>query len=397
METLLGGIAALLFLQWLFVWLNLRDLPSIETPAGRSSEDQAGRSATPLRGSADDGQIQLSVLIPARNEEGRIGDCVRSVLSQAWPALELLVLDDRSEDGTFREAGEAIRSGLKAGHSARVLRGEPLPPGITGKSHACMQLAREAKGRWLLFLDSDTVLGQGAIEAAMRMAKNQGEGLITGFPRQETSTWMERLVVPLMAFAIACHLPIRMVARSRNPAFVAAHGAFMLVHSDAYGAVGGHAALGNHLLDDMELARRIKTAGYAVTLANIAGVVSMRMYTDASGVWNGYRKNLFAGMGRSHVMLLAVAVFYGLLYLLPPAALAASIMGFGSLQAAALSICCMLLGMGIKRAVDRAHRQPAVHSLLLAPGIAALLAIAAASWFGAVSGRGYTWKGRRYK
>ncbi|MHA7962604.1 glycosyltransferase family 2 protein [Paenibacillus sp. CAU 1782] len=395
METLLGCLAAVLGFQWLYVLWNLNQMPQLTTPS--SGQAEGGKAMSASRRRTTDGSASLSVLIPARNEEGKIGRCIQSVLAQDWPSLELLVLDDRSEDDTRAEALEAIRSaGHRDGLTARVLDGAPLPPGITGKSHACMQLARVASGQWLLFLDSDAELGNDALAAAMAMAQQQGAGLITGFPRQVTGSWLERLVVPLMSFVIACHLPIPMVRKSPNPAFVAAHGAFMLVHSASYEACGGHAALGKHLLDDMELARRIKSSGNPMTLANLCNHVSMRMYNDAGGVWNGYRKNLFPGLGRSHPLLLFIMIYYSLLYILPPLALAGAVAGLlpgSSLLPAAL---CCLLGMLIKLTIDRHHRRPLQDALLIAPGIAALLAIAAASWHGSVTGKGYSWKGRRY-
>ncbi|OBR67367.1 hypothetical protein A7K91_19320 [Paenibacillus oryzae] len=396
MEALLECIAAVLGFQWLYVLWNLRQMPQLKTPS--MDESKEGQTSFSTRRNELSGSVRLSVLIPARNEEGKIGRCIASVLAQNWPGLELLVLDDRSEDGTREEALAAFQaSSCRAGDTVlRLIDGAPLPPGITGKSHACMQLAREASGQWLLFLDSDAELGERALDAAMAMAEQQGSGLITGFPRQVTGSLMERLVVPLMSFVIACHLPIVMVRKSSNPAFVAAHGAFMLVHSASYEASGGHAALGEHLLDDMELARRIKSSGCPMTLANICSHVYMRMYRDAGEVWNGYRKNLFAGLGRSHLLLLWIMLSYSLLYLLPPAALVCAIAGLLPATAMLLAIVCCLLGFGIKLTVDRHHRRPLRDAVLLAPGIAALLAIAAASWYGSVTGIGYSWKGRRY-
>lgn len=133
--------------------------------------------------------------------------------------MEVRVLDDSSTDGTGAIAAAIL------GDRASVLQGRELPEGWLGKSHACAQLAEAAEGDWLLFLDADVRLQPLALEAALSAAEAQAGGMVTGFPRQVTGSWLERLVVPLMVFTIICHLPVPLVRGSRDPRFVAAHGA----------------------------------------------------------------------------------------------------------------------------------------------------------------------------
>ncbi|WP_310550794.1 glycosyltransferase [Paenibacillus glufosinatiresistens] len=300
---------------------------------------------------------------------------------------EILVLDDGSEDGTAEAARRA------GGPAVTVLAGRPLPEGWAGKPHACAQLAEAARGKWLLFLDADVRLAPDALAAAMATGEAAGGGLVTGFPRQETGTWLERLVVPLMLFTVVCHLPVPLVRGSADPRFVAAHGGFMLIRRDAYDACGGHRAVASALVDDMALARAVKSAGMPVTLANLSDHVRMRMYENAGEVWRGYRKNLYDGLGRRPLLLLGVMAVYLTGYVLPPAVLLGA--GFaGDPGPAAWACACMLLGAAIKRVADAAGRKSGGYALLLPAGMLALAFIAAASWRGA--GRGYWWKGRRY-
>ncbi|MBD2848233.1 glycosyltransferase, partial [Paenibacillus sp. IB182496] len=282
-------------------------------------------------GAASASPVRLSVLVPARNEADNIAACVRSVLAESSPHLELLVLDDGSDDGT----GELALAAGGGDPRLRVLRGASLPPGWLGKSHACHQLAETARGSWWLFLDADARLAPGALAAALDTALAQGEGLVTGFPRQETGSWPERLVVPLMTFTVACHLPIRLVRGSADPRFVAAHGAFLLIAADSYAAIGGHAAFRSHLVDDMAMARAVKRAGLPVTLADVRREVTMRMYHDGAGVWQGYKKNLYTGLGRSPLLLAGVVLAYAMLYVLPPLAALAALAALGALAAGA--------------------------------------------------------------
>ncbi|MBB3112895.1 glycosyltransferase involved in cell wall biosynthesis [Paenibacillus phyllosphaerae] len=400
MEQILWLLTAGLALQLMFTVFNLSSLPKLGgTGHGSRWLAPAGNDGG-MAPEAYSAGARLSVLIPARDEAYHIGDCLASVLQETSPWLEVIVLDDRSTDGTGR-----IARGLY-GHDPRlrVLTGKTPPDGWIGKAFACHQLSEAARGKWWLFLDADARLAPGALARAMDTALQQGSGLVTGFPHQVTRTWLERLIVPLMQVTIALHLPIRLVRHSRNPDFVAAHGAFMLVHRDSYLACGGHAAHPDHLVDDMALAREMKRSGYPVTLADLERHVSMRMYRDAAGVWNGFKKNIYAGVGRKWWLLLAVCLLYTVLFVLPPAlTLLLPLLkvwpGAGKgmvLEAAWIpAAASWLLGIAIKLAVDRKHGQPFWYAALLAPGVVLLSAIAWASWRGAASKRGYVWKGRK--
>ncbi|WP_176444859.1 glycosyltransferase [Paenibacillus herberti] len=418
MAVLLAVVSGLLVLQLGFVLWNCRYYFPLGDVPDRGSDGRGTTSSLSIRTryiSSDQlnaGSIiknntknykvlpnSISILIPARNEERNIGSCLESLLALPEPPLEILVLDDHSEDRTAAITQELA---ARPGSRIRLLKGRKLPEGWMGKSHACVQLAEAAKGRWLLFLDADVRLEPEALRAAVRAAQAQGRGLISGFPRQETETWMEKLVVSMMMFTILCHLPLKLVSGSRDPRFAAANGAFILIHSDSYLGIGGHGAVRSSLLDDMELIRLAKRSGEPVRLAKIDGISSMRMYRNAAEVWAGYRKNLFPGMGRSLTLLIFVFSVYTALYLLPTATL------IGGLVAAVLTGSAMpvvwlgwatmawALGALIKLTVDRSSGLPAWYSLLLPASIALTV------WIGLDSARqhyrkkGYEWKGRRY-
>ncbi|WP_150268242.1 glycosyltransferase [Paenibacillus tepidiphilus] len=381
MTAVLQGITALILLQLLFALWNASRLPVL-------GESRRRKMPQPLRADAP----ALSVLIPARDEAGNIAACLSSVLacSTGGNDIEILVLDDRSADGT---GGLAAAAG---GERVQVLAGRELPEGWAGKCHACAQLSEAAAGEWLLYLDADIRLKPEALGAALAAAGSQGRGLITGFPRQVTGSWLERLAVPLMVFTIICHLPVPLVRRSGDPRFVAAHGGFMLIHRESYARCGGHLGIRDQLVDDMALARAVKRAGEPVTLADISGVTEMRMYHNAREVWNGYRKNIYAGLGRSPVLLLGVLLFYSLLYIFPVIAAFWAVFT-GDMQALLWAAAALAGGAAVKRTADAAGRQPFWFCLLLPASMACLIAIAAGSWRGGASGRGYEWKGRRYQ
>lgn len=376
MQIVIWAIVIILFVQLLFVVINV----SFLVPLGKT-----GKGRTWLRDKRHSHEApRLSVLIPARNEASNIVACVQSVCHNDSAALEVIVLDDHSTDGT----GDLVRQAFAHDRRVSVIDGQERPDDWLGKAFACHQLAHQARGEWWLFLDADARLEQDALEAAMDVALAQGSGLVTGFPRQVTKTWFERLIVPLMNFTIACHLPIRLVRFSNDPRFVAAHGAFMLVQANSYRHIGGHEANKADLVDDMAMARTMKKAYFPVTLARLSTHVHMRMYTDARGVWNGYKKNIYAGVGRNSFLLFTMLIVYGILYIFPFVSLLFTY-DFAALYAILLAVC-------IKFSVDRTYGQKWPYAFLLLPGMMGLILIGIASWWGAVSGRGYVWKGRRY-
>ncbi|WP_054942309.1 glycosyltransferase [Paenibacillus ihuae] len=386
MISLLQGITFILLLQLLFAVWNAAQLPKLGSRL-------KGNTPTKMLPMADVPVQTVSVLVPARDEAEGIAACLASVLDcdppDGWRA-EILVLDDRSSDGTGAIAAAAGQGRV------RVLPGRELPAGWLGKSHACAQLAEAAGGKWLLFLDADVRLRPGALQATLAAAEQQGSGLITGFPRQITGSWLERLVVPLMGFTVISHLPVMLVRGSQDPRFVAAHGGFMLIRRDSYTRCGGHAAIRGELVDGMALARAVKHAGEPVLLADITEHAEMRMYHNAAEVWNGYRKNIYAGLDRRPSLLLGILLLYMLLYVLPYAA--AGYFGLtGEVQGLLWSVCACAAGMAVKRISDSAGRQPLWYCFLIPASILCLTGIAVSSWRGSHSGRGYEWKGRRYR
>ncbi len=379
MVTLLWILLGILCLQLVFVLWNLPQMPRLSRLGSREGSE----------GQAEELSVQLSVLIPARNEEVNIGACLDAVLANDYPFLEVLVLNDRSTDSTAEEIGKRSTRDNRV----RMIEGAELPPGWLGKSYACHQLAQQATGEWWLYLDADARLAPHALARAARAAARRQRGLLTGFARQVTATWLEKLVVPMMLFVIACHLPIRLVRRSRDPRFAAAHGGFMLIQRDTYFKLGGHEAFKDSMVDDMSLARAVKQIGEPLELMQIGSEVSMRMYRNASEVWNGYKKNMYDGVGRSATLLGLVLCMYMMLYVFPWMMLPWAAL-HPELLAPAVGLC--LLGIVLKARVNHWCGQPVWLSVLMPLCAAAMVVIGFESWRAAVRGSGYSWKGRTY-
>lgn len=246
---------------------------------------------------------KVSILVPARNEEAEIGDCLRSLLQQRHPDVEIVVLDDRSTDRT----AAIVRA--VGGDRVRLVQGEELPDGWTGKNWACHQLAQAATGDVLCFVDADTHLAPDAVSSVVSTLVTHGVGLVAVMLRSDTDGVAEAVLLPMVNHAVLGLFPTSLIHRSTHPDLAIGFGPFLTVSRDAYDAAGGHAAHPNHVVDDMRLARSVKAAGHEIRLVNGTDLVSTRWYHGLREIWHGFSKNAYGGIAyRSGLALLAVLV-----------------------------------------------------------------------------------------
>ena len=232
----------------------------------------------------------VSILVPARNEEKNIARCVQSLLALDYPSFEVLVLDDQSTDNT-----RSILEKLSHTHSKlMVLDGDPPSGNQVGKNWACSQLARKAQGELLFFTDADTFHQSETLKTIVAALEGEQADLLTGFPRQEVHTWGERFLVPFFSWAMLCFNPLALAYRLRLPALSGALGQMMLFRREAYLTIGGHEGVSSSIVDDLMLARNIKSYGLRWRVIYIADLISCRMYLNSRDAFNGFAKNLFA-------------------------------------------------------------------------------------------------------
>jgi len=256
--------------------------------------------------------LHVSILVPARNEEATIGDCLRSLLAQDYPSFEVIVLDDGSSDGT---AG--IIASLAHERRLRTLSGQPLPEGWLGKHWACHQLAVAATGELLLFTDADTRHRPDTLRLAVAALQAQCADLLTLLVYQETVTWAEKLVIPVLPFCIMSFFPLPLASLLPWPILSVANGQFMLFRRAAYDHIGGHAAVRREVVDDVALARRAKALGLRVRIGNGIDQVSCRMYRTPQAVFDGLAKNLFGVFDHAIIPYVLIWVWLGMVFLEP--------------------------------------------------------------------------------
>ena len=232
----------------------------------------------------------VSILIPARNEEGNILTLLNSIHQQDYRDYEVIILDDDSSDRTY-----AICSEFAAKHHAfKVIRGKDLPGEWLGKNYACHQLAQQAKGEYLLFLDADEQIFDGLINSAVHRMFFRSLGLLSLFTNQQMDTFGEKLVIPLMHYILLNLLPLRLVYLSKNPSVAAASGQFMLFNAEVYRQYEWHKITRDKIVEDVEIMKQVKSAGFNGESLLANGMVSCRMYTNYRDAVNGFGKSFLA-------------------------------------------------------------------------------------------------------
>jgi chlorobactene glucosyltransferase len=255
----------------------------------------------------------VSILIPARNEESNIEECLAHALLQSYENTEVLVLDDQSDDGTY----EILVEMQKEHPGFRLFRGKDLPQGWNGKNWACHQLSQKARGEIIIFIDADIMLEPWAIESALGMMEQYQLDLLSSFPTQRLKGMAGFLLVPVMDWILLSFLPLRMVYLSPHKSFVAANGQFMAFVRKPYDAIDGHKNVADQVVEDMELARAIKAHGFRMMTTLGGKSISCTMYTSFSDAFSGFSKNFFPGFNTTPFRFLFMIVFLLFMFLLP--------------------------------------------------------------------------------
>ena len=252
--------------------------------------------------------IPMSVLIPARNEERNIGEALRCVLNSHNVDLEVLVWNDDSTDRT----GDIVQAISATDARVHLLQGQGLPPGWNGKQHACWRLAQASSKQTLAFLDADVRVAPDLLARMAGFREQTGTGLVSGFPRLITITWLEKLLLPLIHFVLLAFLPMRAMRRHAWPSAAAGCGQFLMVEREAYFASGGHDAIRETMHDGLLLPRVLRRAGYKTDIADITNLASVRMYDSAASVWQGLAKNATEGIATpGKIVPLSLILFLG--------------------------------------------------------------------------------------
>jgi glycosyltransferase involved in cell wall biosynthesis len=343
--------------------------------------------------------IELTVVIPARNEEQSLEACLQSLTSQSEDIFELggdwelIVVDDHSTDKTA-----AITRQFAA---VTLMQADSLAAGWTGKANAIWTAAKHARGRWLLFTDADTVHEPGDLRRAIHEAQRHKAGMLSYSPRQIVSGIAQRTLMPLVFSELALAYPTAKVSDPHNR-IAAANGQFLLVEREAYRRLGGHASVANDVLEDVELAFLAKQRKIGLQFRYADDAVSTRMYRTTSAMIEGWTKNLALLFNNVLATAMWRALDLALLFILPILMI--------RLWSARLDIHSLTwLGAGwlfallwlrtLFRFYARVAKSnfPFVDCMISPLGLPLFVALLYRSWFQHRILKQVSWKGRNYK
>jgi glycosyltransferase involved in cell wall biosynthesis len=343
--------------------------------------------------------IELTVIVPARNEEHSIEACLQSLTSQSEDVFELgrdwelIVVDDHSTDRTAEIARGFAR--------VTVMQSDKLESGWTGKSNAIWTAAKHARGRWLLFTDADTIHEQGDLHRAIHEAQRHKVGMLSYSPRQIVQGLAQRSLMPLVFSELALAYPPAKVSDPNNR-LAAANGQFLLVEREAYRRLGGHASVAKEVLEDVELAYLAKRRKVGLRFRYADDAVATRMYRTTSAMIEGWTKNLALLFNNPLATAMWRALDLALLVVLPVLAIElwSARLDVHSLAWLGAGWLFVLLWM---RTVFRFYARvaksnfPFVDCALSPLGLPLFVVLLYRSWFQHRILKQVSWKGRSYK
>ncbi len=255
---------------------------------------------------------KVSVLIPVRNEEKSIINCLHSLLMQNYDNYEIVVLNDNSSDNTDKILNSINDDKIK------LIEGKPLPDDWIGKSWACFQLSKNAQGELLLFTDADTIYQPNTISCAVNALIATKADLITAVHCNQVKTFGEKITVPFPVYAIFTILPLTVAYLfPKSSPFSTANGKFMLFDKDFYEKIDGHRAVKQEIVEDIALAKLVKSRGGKWRIFDASTLIVSRMYENFADAINGFTKNYFAIFNYRILLSIFVWFWMGLITFYP--------------------------------------------------------------------------------
>jgi chlorobactene glucosyltransferase len=380
-----------LVLLWSLPWIALVAyvLFRVREPPPLPSAAAIGRHAR---------RPSVTVVVPARNEAHNLGACLDSLAGSDYPDFEIVVVDDRSEDGTRAVARAAV-----PGHARRlhVVDGAALPDGWFGKQWACWQGVREARGELLLFTDADTVHGPRLLDRAVAGLREHEADALTVIGRQIMMSFWERLVQPQIFTMLAMRYPDMGVEPlpQRKWRSAISNGQYLLFRRASYERLGGHEAVRYEAAEDLRLAQRLVRSGGRLVMRSAYEDLGTRMYRGLREIVAGWSKNMMPAGLQTLPPVLRPAAPLGMflsgvaLLLVPPAAWIVALAGIGGPVLYAWAMTVTLLLVVFWTLIGLKFEAPAWVGSLYPLGAVVGLFILLKSWLG--RGRVH-WKGRSY-
>ena len=271
----------------LLAWLIILIAPWRPWSSRERLEADPGRARESLH--------DVTVLIPARDEASTLPRTLASLFEQG-PGLDIVVVDDQSDDGT---GALARRLGAD---TVRVIPGAAMPEGWVGKVWAQSQARAFLHRPLVLLLDADIALAPGLVATLRAELRERRLGLASLMAALPMAGFWERLLLPAFVYFFKLIYPFRL-ANSPRKKIAAAAGGCVLLELGALDAIGGFASLRDAIIDDCSLARKVKDAGYGTWIGLTRSATSHRRYRGLSDIWRMVARTAFTQLGYSWLLL----------------------------------------------------------------------------------------------
>lgn len=339
----------------------------------------------------------VSILVPARNEEGRVLErCIRSILAQDYGKFEVIAVNDRSTDRT----GELLRAIAQTDERLHVIDGVEPPHGWLGKPHALQQALDASRGEWVLATDADMIFAKEAVRTAVAHALAGDFDAVTLIPHVVCLTFWERVFMPTFGWFMVMGVPVHRVNDPSRPEALGV-GGFFMIRRAAIKRVGEYRAVRDEVAEDLRMAQILKGAGARLRLEYAPDLTSTRMQTNFREIWEGFTKNLFAGIKFNllQAVLSSIVIFlFAVAPLLVAVVCVVALVAGASGEWLRLLVPALLVWMIqvlIFALVNHRWSIPLVYALTVPLGHALFVAILINSAIRIATGSGVTWKGRK--
>ncbi len=331
---------------------------------------------------------KVSILVPARNEERRIGPCLEGLKRQNYANYEVILLDDHSTDGTRALMDQAAEGDSRF----KIIEGGPIPEGWNGKPWALSQLAGHASGDILLFLDADMAPQTDLIAwAATNLTVHEADSL-SGYARHPMRNFGEALLAPVFYMPTMNIVRLWKVMENTNPKDSHAIGQIFAYTRKAYDEAGGYDAVKNRINEDVCMARRMKEKGFRHAFLDAKDVLSGELYGSFGEAFKGLRRIQLEYFDGSALTLGLIIILLGGLILSPPLIAAADLLRGHTLPLGIWIGMATFLTAWAAVLWDR--RQKWYVPFLYPVQFAVMAWVCLSSIINGFSGRGYSWKGR---
>jgi chlorobactene glucosyltransferase len=334
---------------------------------------------------------KISIIVPARNEADRVlKESIQSLLSQNYGNFEVIVIDDRSTDDTLGILQSLFQSAPN--DRLKIIGGRELPDDWLGKPHALHQGFEAASGEMILTTDADIIFQRDALRTSVAYMKANDIDVLSLVPRLRLETFWEKVFMPVFGWFCLLAMPLERVNDPNRKETIGV-GNFFLITRKAMDSIGGFAAVKADVAEDLRLAEIAKEKKLCLRVETAPDLISTRMYSGLSEIWEGFTKNLFSALKFSSIKGFAGALSIFTLGCLP----ILLAVGFGLSGATVLSAIftvSYLIQVAIFAMIIRNIEQNPIYSIFIPLGFGLYALILLNSMAKILSGKGVTWKGR---